>query len=815
MSPQSTSFVPMTSGMDIRVLNPACTKCNLCQVASKICLPGRGVAVRPKILFVGQAPCDVDDEGGKIFSGSAGELLQQAIDEYDLNPYYVTNVVKCFPGKKLDGGDNEPTRAQIKACASYLEAEIQETNPEIIVCLGNVALKHVAKKTGITTWSGKVVGKVGSARVFGLLHPSYVLRLPRELARFELDCKALRALLHGETTGRHPKVEQLDPRQVLATARSLKAPLAFDFETTDLEFIGNRIRCFSFSDGEKSYWVDLEGYRDPAAALSTLRAFLASDIPKIAHNAVFESYWSLGLFGNVPRNLQYDTMLMAHLIDEDGPKSLDVLASKYVNAPPWDISGLRLENGWTFATTPMYVLGPYNALDSLYTRRIWGKLKEKMPADSGLAKCHKTILLPLAKQCAKFQHRGVKLDMDWTSEALAKVRGEMAASEKRFRKVPEVMAFERALAREHKKLKINSPVQMGRLFFRRMKLPVFERTPKGSPSVREPALQRIPSPPLALTEYLEWKTRNTGSNNYLIKFPKFCDPKGLIHADFNPARIVTGRIAASDPPMQNIPDDPLYRGMLVSRWAGGKVASSDYKQLELYLVTSESSDDFFLRAIQDGTDAHSDTAKFIWGKQFHAAPANGKPHCSQCEVYRAIAKRINFGIVYGVTEYKISREFNIPIEEAAYIIKQFKKLHPKIFLWMHRQHEMALKYGFVESRFGRRRRFPGIQTMDDRAQAEALRQAGNFPIQSAGADVTNTACLLLESKMRAQHMKSLLILHNHDSVIVDTHPNELDIIKPIVVSTMETETKEKCPWLKVPLRVDFKLTTRWGGAEQV
>lgn len=791
-----------------KITDPDCTRCPLHEKATNVCIAGRGVVRKPTILFVGQAPGEVEDVRGSIFTGPAGELLEQAIKEFDLNPHYMTNAVKCFPGKKLSGGgDNEPTKDQIKACLPFLQQEIEALQPKVIVCLGNTALKAVAQKSGITTWSGRVVGKRGSATIFGLFHPSYILRSPGQLARFESDCKALRVLLHPEEARAHPRVYEVTPEEARAQLGMMKPPISFDFETTGVKFEGNRLRSYSFSDGERACWVNYEA--DPEGAGAVLKEFLQSPVPKTAHNSVFECRWSLGLFGIIPRALQYDTMLEAHLLDEEGPKALDALAARYVDAPPWDISQRMAEKGWTYETAPMEELGPYNALDSLYTARVQKAIRPKMT--EGLKLCHRTVLLPLAKQCAKFQHRGLKVDMKWTSAVLARFRKEMDATKARFRALPEVKSFEAKLTTEGKKLNMNSPVQISRLFFKRMRLPVFERTASGKPSAREPALMRIPNAPAAVTEYLAWKNKQTSCNNYLIKFPKFCDKKGLIHADFNPARIVTGRIAVTDPPCTNIPDDPLVRGMLVSRWPGGKLASSDYKQLELYLVASESGDDIFLRSIREGTDAHNETAAFIWGKDF-VGPSGGKPHCAECELHRAIAKRINFGIVYGVTEYKIAREFNIPVDEAAQIIKGFKRAHPKIFLWMRKQHELARKNGYVVSRFGRVRHLPGIDRMDEKHAAEALRQAGNFPIQSAGADITSTACLLLEAKLKMAKMKSMVIHHNHDALVTDIHPKELHLVPAMIVETMEKEAAAKCPWLKVPLRVDIKVTDRWGGA---
>lgn len=778
---------------------PDCTLCPLHKSAKSVCIPGRGNAFQPKILFVGQAPGEMEDEQNKVFAGPAGQLLDMAVKEYGLDSNFMTNAVRCFPGKSPDGGDNEPSKESIRACAGYLRDEIAAVQPGIIVPLGNVALRAVSGRTGILSFAGRGFNLPDGKLCFPLLHPSFILRQPGQLARFEADCKNLAALLSPQSDKRrtHPKVYEVTPSEFQAQLTFMKPPIAFDFETTGIEFAGHRLRCFSISDGERAVWVDYE--KDPVEAGRALEAFLRSPIPKCVHNGVFETRWSLGLFGIIPKNLAWDTMLLAHEHDENGAKRLDLLASSYLDVSTWDIAPPDATEEF-YTNVQMKDLGPYNALDSLYTRRLLPPLKAQL--SEGQLNHYKTILLPLSKLCAKLQHRGIMIDQEWTSNLLGRYRAEMENIQRDFIKRPAVQKLIASLGK--KKFNMNSSQQAGKLFFEIMKLPVVERSKKtGRPSAREPALLRIPNAPPEVKMYLDWKTKQTINNNYLEKFPTFCDKKGLIHADFNPARIVTGRIAVTNPPLTNVPDNRLVRGMFVSRWPGGKLVSADYSQLELRLVASEAGDERFIQAFQTGADPHNDTAAEIWGKDF--TPLN-----------RAIAKNINFGIAYGVTPYKLEKEYSLTKQMSEWIIEQWKKAHPWVFKWMRKVHEEAKKTGQVVSRFGRVRHFPNIKVVqDEKLLAAMLREAGNFPIQSAGADLTTLACLLVEERMRAQKMKSLLCQDNHDAMIVDRHPKEGNEVDALIVDVMENEVPRRCEWLKVPLKVSIKTTTHWGGAEHV
>lgn len=764
-------------------------------------------------MFVGQAPGEQEDQEGRCFVGPAGQLLRQAIERYIKVPYYLTNAAKCFPPD-----DRDPKKEELHACSVYLDAEISQLHPKVIVAVGNVALKALVGKSGITTYSGKVVSQVaypswqGGADVFALLHPSFILRYPRNLPRFEADFRALADLLvPGSYTRAHP-VREMDPSQLgnWLAGHDVTIPLAVDFETTGIYARdGGHLRCVSLSDGHtEAVWMDLEKWGGPA--MDVLKSFLKSDIPKVAHNNIFERNWSVDVFGFEPRKLSWDTMLMHYLKDENVAHDLESVAMQVCQAPAWDIHLQMRENGWTWATVPMSVLGPYNAMDSYWTAKVrdglWSKMGPKLRA------LYTDIVLPQSRVCARMERRGVKIDGAWAVKADG-VYGR--AAERLYDGLVEQPAVQTLKAEVEAKggaLNFNSTAQLKRLLFGILGLPSVEKTVGGAPSTREAALERIKGEHPLVSSFLEWKGLCTVRGRFLQKFPMFRDMDGLVHASFNPARIVTGRIAVTDPPMQTLPTSKNVRGIIVSRWKdqGGKIVTADYSQLEVRLVASEANEAGLIAALVAGEDPHTRTSKLVFGQEFH-----DKDHCDRCVELRSIAKRINFGVVYGISPRNLAAEFDLPEERAESIFRQYWKKHPNILKWMRLQHAQLRETGRVRSMFGRVRRLPEIKTADDRLAARLMRQAGNFPIQSGGADLTNLAMVNIDQWLRKQKMLSLLVLQIHDSIMIDAHPKEVDAVRLGIVDLMCSKVQERCPWLRVPLKADVKVEDRWGGATEV
>lgn len=801
--------------MSCAVSNPKCTRCPLHREARHVCIPGRG-SDHPDVVFVGQNPGQTEDQRGECFVGPAGRVLVEAIREYGIRPAWITNLVRCATPY-----DREPTGEEVKACRPYLDSELMATKPKIVVALGNVALKALTRKTGVTTKNGTVVDQyvvkngVGSLAVpvFAMLHPAFILRSPGQLPAFKAGLRELVWYLHPEKKAVTPTPVPISPEHLDLFLKDMDF-VAFDYETDGrAPEAGGVIRSVSFSDGKTRLgWMDLS----QPGAVSALQGFLMSNVKKAAHNSVFEIRWSMERYKIQPRNLRYDTMLMHQAVDETRSHRLDLVAAELLDAPLWDIEPEFQKNGWTWATVPMDVLGKYNAIDSWWTAGLVRKLSSMMTEDQ--KRHYLTIQLPFAELCARMEARGIHIDTDWAKQVDALYRRRMEKIEKKFRAYPEVRKTEELFAKEAKGYEgfnLNSSKQMARLLYKVLRLPIPEETEKGSPSVREPALQRIKDKHPICADYLKWKSLKTLTNNYTGKFPAFVDERSLIHAGFNPGYIVSGRLSVTDPPLQTIPndaepcptpDDPkhtvsLVRSMISSRFDGGMIANLDFSQLEIRLVASESGDEGLMSALISGEDIHSKTARELFGEKFTKAQ-------------RHIAKTLNFSVVYGASEYTLAAEFQMEIDEAREILNKFKKTKPAIFGWMARQHRLAMEREEIVSRFGRVRHLKGLKIMPERERKHALRQAGNFGIQSQGADCCALSCILVDEHFRAVKARSKLVLQVHDSLVIDLHPDEQGLVD-MAKQIMEVRVPISMPWLKVPLKVDVQVSPRYGGAEEV
>jgi len=735
-------------------------------------------------------------------------LLTRAIRKYVTVPYRLTNAVKCFPP-----GDRKPKAVELGSCRSYLDAEVLHYRPDIIVAVGDVPLRHLTGKTGITSWSGRVAGTLKfesgdtesgvppyEPRVFALIHPAFVLRAPGNLPKFEAGMRELNRLAVGGPSGNQAPVSEVDQEGFcnffLAAGHAGKI-IAFDYETNGHPWwSGGKLRCVSLSDGTSAVWMDVE--KHGKAALQALLLFLDSLFPKAAHNISFETNWSRALFSREPRRLKWDTMLLHYLWNENSHHNLESVAGEVLGASPWDIHLEMKGRKWTWDTVPMEVLGPYNAMDSYWTARLAGVLPERLSPNH--LKLYRRHIIKQARVCARMEWNGIRLDPTWAECADKYHEKAMSAIESEIRAHPKVTAVQKKL--KDVTFNLRSAYHMRALVYDHLRMPVFERTPGGLPSTAEEVLDRLKGRSPLLGRIMAWRETETVRRRYLQKFPAYAHTDGIVRPGYNPARIVPGRIAVTDPPMQTLPTSAVVRGMVVSRWTGGKILSADYKQLEIRLVANESGDGKLIRSIAVGEDQHDKTASEIFGGKFTKDD-------------RLIAKRINFGIVYGISPYSLAAQFNMTVDRAEDIFRRFRKARPMIFQWMARQHAFIEKHGYIKSRFGRKRRLPEIRHADEKLKARIFRQAGNFPIQSAGADITNLAMILVDRELRRRKLKSLLVLQVHDSLLVDLHPDEVNVVPDLVVNLMTKQVQRLCPWMRVKLEVDVSVEDRWGGATNV
>lgn len=771
-------------------------RCNLCEL-SKTCtsvkIDGRG-SETPTYLFVGEAPGEEEDLRGLPFVGPSGSLLTQAIKEFDLKPARVTNSVRCRPLN-----NKPPSPKEIETCKPFLFEEIIEKKPKMIVACGNVALRALTGKNGILKYAGRVVGDVGGTPVFAVYHPAYVLRYPYKGHTWERHFKELKKLTEGRLD-KQVDTQIVDNKKALELLKTSEEHfVTLDLETNgEYKQTGGQIRCIGFHTQDQTFVTELDGRPEH---------FLASvadlSIKKCAHNSIFEMRWFLDECHRVPANFTYDTMLLHYLLDENLPHDLESVAMEMMEVSPWKIELEMAERGWTWATVPIDTLAHYCGRDVYYTHHVMKKMikifKER-PDLQPVYQYYKRVLLPLAELCAKFEQRGFHIDGAWAAKVDAKYQEE---NDKLYSKIAGMhwvaQYIEERKAKDAEfKLNLGSQRHVRDIVCTKLKLKPKGVTDGGQVSVDYDSLEPFRKKSAFVRSYMEWKDRETLRNSYTKKFPKFADKQGIIRPDHNPAFQVTNRISVKNPPLSNMPREKDVRGIVCSRFEGGSILGLDYRQLEMRLLASEAMERKMLDIFAAGGDVHNDTALKMFGPGF--TPEQ-----------RSLCKNINFGTVYGIEEWSFSKKFYVTVEDAKEWLGRHREIYTEIYKWMDDQHTFIQKNGYVASRFGLLRRLPEAKRAQDKELKAIFRQAGNFPIQSQGASITNLAGIALNAALeKFWEFQSVFYHIHHDSLVIDCSPGEEGKIEELGRKIMEMDIPSQCAWLKVGLPVDVKKSYRWG-----
>ena len=496
------------------------------------------------------------------------------------------------------------------------------------------------------------------------------------------------------------------------------------------------------------------------------RVFSDSKIKKISHNlkdaGIFLSQNDIELNG-----LYFDTMLAAYLL-EPSLASFDLveLAYKYLER--------RYQPGR---------INPEQALDVII--RISPALREKIEAHS-LNNLLYELEIPLIAVLMDMQASGVKIDV----QALAILSRELQIRLTRL--VKEIYTLN-----SEQEFNLNSPKQLANVLFERLKLPVVKKTKTGF-STDEEVLRKLSkkhSLPLLLLEYRQLtKLKST----YIDSLPLLIDPRTKrIHAVFDQAGTETGRLSSNNPNLQNIP----ARGEIARNIRKAFIAeennlliSADYSQIELRVLAHFSNDEALISAFKEDRDIHKFTASLIFGVEESLVT----------DEMRETAKRINFGIVYGMGSFGLAKDLEIPVDKAQEFIDNYFLRYPKVNKFIEGQIALAKGTGFVKTILGRRRYLPEINNKNNSLRSFAERQAVNSPIQGSAADLIKLAMVNIHQALAGMKLKTKMIMQIHDELVFEVPEAELDAVCGLVRDKMEHVYK-----LAVPVKVNMKKGKNW------
>ena len=414
---------------------------------------------------------------------------------------------------------------------------------------------------------------------------------------------------------------------------------------------------------------------------------------------------------------------------------------------------------------------------------------EKKLSEMHLLDLYKDIELPLARILALMEHHGTLID----TEYLHKLKNDIDEDlDKLKRKLYEIAG---------KEVNLNSPKQLSKVLFEELKLPVIKKTKTGYSTDQE-TLEKLKQKHEFVRLLLDYRELFKIKSTYIEPFFKLVDKEHRVHPTFNQMHTATGRLSCSNPNLQNLPirsDIGKKIRKVVIAPDGYLIASFDYSQIELRITAHLSQDETLRKAFLEDADIHTQTASLIFQK-----PPN---EISAFE--RRIAKTVNFGIIYGISPYGLSKQLSISQEEAQGIIYNFFAIYPGVNEWIMKVLKDTEEKGYTKTIFGRMRRIPELKSQNKNIREQGKRLAINTPVQGSAADIIKKAMIDVENFIESEHLDAYMILQVHDELVFEVKEDIIEYFTQRVKVIMEHTTR-----LEVPLKVDFGYGKDWLTAHQ-
>jgi DNA polymerase-1 len=575
--------------------------------------------------------------------------------------------------------------------------------------------------------------------------------------------------------------------------------VAFDTETTSLDPMLARLVGLSFAvaDGEAAYLPVAHRYAGVPqqltfeAVLARLKPWLESPRhAKVGQNLKYDMH-VLANHGIRLAGVAHDTLLESYVIESDKSHDMDSLAARHlgISTIKYDEVTGKGAGRIGFDQVDIARAAEYAAEDADITLRLHEALSPRLAGEPRLEALYRDIEVPVMQILFRIERNGVLVDA---------ARLERQGQELGLRMM-EIEAQAHAVAKQP--FNLNSPKQIQEILFEREKLPVVKKTPSGAPSTDEEVLAQLaldyPLPKLILDYRGLAKLKST----YADKLPRSVDPAtGRVHTNFAQSVAVTGRLASSDPNLQNIPirseEGRRIRQAFVAP-PGSKIVSADYSQIELRIMAHLSEDKGLLDAFASGEDIHRATAAEVFG----VVPAEVSSE------QRRYAKVINFGLIYGMSAFGLARELGLERQAAAAYIDRYFARYPGVARYMESTRMLARDKGYVETVFGRRLWLPEIRSSNVGRRQGAERAAINAPMQGTAADIIKLAMIAVQRWLDDAGMQSLLILQVHDELVLEVPEAELDAVRHELPKLMAGVAQ-----LSVPLLAEVGVGDNWDEA---
>ena len=574
--------------------------------------------------------------------------------------------------------------------------------------------------------------------------------------------------------------------------------IAVDTETDSLDYMSANLVGISFAleNGEAAYlplqldYLDAPKTLEKSTALTAIKPILENpDIHKIGQNIKFDES-ILARHGIELQGVEFDTMLLSYTLNSTGRHNMDDLAKRYLGHETIAFESIagKGKSQLTFNQIPLEQATEYAAEDADVTMKLQQALWLKLQEEPTLVELYKTMELPLLHVLSRMERTGVLIDSDALFIQSNEIATRLTALE------------EQAYALAGQRFNLSSTKQLQEILFDKLGLPVLQKTPKGAPSTNEEVLEELAYSHELPKILVEHRGLSKLKSTYTDKLPQMVNSQtGRVHTSYHQAVTATGRLSSSDPNLQNIPirneEGRRIRQAFIAR-EGYAIVAADYSQIELRIMAHLSSDQGLINAFSQGKDIHRSTAAEIFGVSLDEVTSE----------QRRNAKAINFGLIYGMSAFGLSRQLGISRPDAQKYMDLYFQRYPGVQQFMTDIREKAKTQGYVETLFGRRLYLPDINSSNAMRRKGAERVAINAPMQGSAADIIKRAMIKLDEVIR--HDPDIeMIMQVHDELVFEVRSEKVEFFREQIKQHMETAAE-----LVVPLIVEVGVGQNWDEA---
>ena len=575
---------------------------------------------------------------------------------------------------------------------------------------------------------------------------------------------------------------------------------AFDTETDNLDYMQARVVGVSFAIEEHEAAYVPMGHDYPGAPQQLERDWVLEQLkPLLEDETAFKIgqhiKYDMDVLGNVGiqlRGVKYDTMLESYVYNSVATRhDMDSLAKKYLAVDTIhfeDVAGKGARQ-LTFNEVPLEQAAPYAAEDADITLRLHHHLSERLDQDEKLKRLLADIEIPLVPVLSRMERTGVLIDCDLLHEQSQELSERMLHLE------------QQAHDTARQSFNLGSPKQLQHILFEELKLPVIKKTPKGQPSTAEDVLQELANDYELPRLILEFRSLSKLKSTYTDKLPlQVNSDTGRVHTSYHQAVAATGRLSSTSPNLQNIPirteEGRRIRQAFIAP-PGNVLLAADYSQIELRIMAHLSQDEGLVNAFQHGEDVHKATAAEVFGMALDEVGSEE----------RRAAKAINFGLIYGMSAFGLSKQLSIGRNEAQEYVDAYFQKYPGVLAFMDRIRQQAAEDGYVETLYGRRLYLPEINARNGMRRQAAERTAINAPMQGTAADIIKRAMIAVDNWIEQEQPPVKMIMQVHDELVFEIESSVVDEMSKTI-----NELMSEAADLSLPLVVGIGVGNNWDEA---